>query len=154
MNISDALIVRSVKAAVGCVVSVVLGLHWTIQLLVVAIGCDILTGLIAAGIARKLDSNTSYVGLAKKGLMLTIVAFAEISSRIANLYIAVPWSGELWTLGAALAGYYCVHESLSIAENLGRSGVPLPQFMMVALVRLRNTVDGAAESAESAESKE
>jgi len=133
---------RMAKAALAAVLSAFLGLHMMIQLLVYAIAFDIATGLIAAWIAREISSDVSRRGIARKVLMLLGVAAAEVFGRMSGLEVSVPWGGT-WGLGAAVAGYYAIHEAISIVENLVRAGVPVPQFIVNKLARLRESADGA-----------
>ena len=127
---------RAGKATVGAVAAFFLGLHVMIQLLVYAIAFDIVTGLIAAWMDKSIDSAVSRQGMGKKLMELLGVAAAEIVGRQLDIEVAAPWGG-VWGLGAAVAGYYCVHEALSITENLARAGVPMPDW---ALGRLKQIV--------------
>lgn len=133
----DAL-VRVAKATVGMIVSFVLGLHMMIQLLIYAIAFDVATGLVAAWVERTIDSSVSRRGIGRKVLILLGVAAAEIAGRQLGIEASTPWGASVG-LGAAVAGYYCVHEALSIAENLARAGVPMPSFVLVRLRRLAET---------------
>lgn len=127
---------RFCKAVFAALISLWLGLHVMIQLLVYAIAFDIATGLIAGWIDRQISSEVGRRGVAKKTLILLAVAAAEIAGRHAGMEITVPWGGT-WGLGAAVAGYYAVQEAISIAENLSRAGVPLPHFVVKALQKAR-----------------
>ena len=131
------ILVRAGKAAVGAVVAFFLGLHMMIQLLVYAIAFDIVTGMVAAWIDKSIDSAVSRRGMGRKLMELLGVAAAEMVGRQLDIEVTAPWGG-VWGLGAAVAGYYCVHEALSITENLARAGVPMPEW---ALVRLKQLVD-------------
>jgi len=133
-------LLNSAKAAVAALAAFWIGLHVMIQLLVYAIGFDILTGMVAGWIDRSLDSAISRRGVARKVMVLIGVAASEVAGRHLGLQVPVPWGGT-WGLGAAVAAYYCIHEGLSIVENLARAGVPLPEWV---LVRLRQ-LGGAAE---------
>ncbi|MBQ2538385.1 MAG: phage holin family protein, partial [Ruminococcus sp.] len=43
--------------------------------------------------------------------------------------------------GMMIAVWLIVNELLSILENLGRLGIPLPEFLVKAVERLRDGVD-------------
>lgn len=120
--------------------SFVLGLHAVIQLLLYGIAIDIATGLIAGWVEGRISSDVSRRGIGRKVLILLGVAAAEIASRHVGIEIAVPWGGN-WSLGAAVAGYYCIHEAISITENMHRAGVPLPRFVVDRLAQLRQMAD-------------
>lgn len=126
------MIVRAAKAAIGAVVAFVLGLHVMIQLLLYAIAADIATGVIAAWMRSDLDSAVSRKGVGRKVLIILFVSASEIVGRHLNLQASTPWGTQVG-LGAAVAGYYCVHEAISIVENLARSDVPIPAFILERL---------------------
>lgn len=123
------------KFCAGAIAAFFLGMHWMIHLLLVGILFDIATGLVVAFQTRQVDSTVSRVGISRKVQTVLFVLAAEIAGRYTHLEVTTPW-GEVWGLGAAVAGYYCVHEALSITENLGKSGVPLPRFVTEGLRKL------------------
>jgi toxin secretion/phage lysis holin len=134
------LLIRSLKFAAGAAGAFFLGLHWMIHLLLYAILFDVATGMVAAFQSGTLNSTVSRAGVARKIQMLLMVAACEVVSRYLHMDIATPWGG-VWGLGAGAAGYYCVHEALSITENLGRSGVPLPGFITARLEKLKEETE-------------
>lgn len=134
------LAIRAAKAAIGAVVAFFLGLHIMIQMLCYAIAFDIATGLIAGWATKTLDSGISRQGISRKVLVLLGVAAAEIMGRTLGAEVTAPWGGT-WGLGAAVAGYYCIHEALSITENLARAGVPLPVALVARLHQLKRAVE-------------
>jgi toxin secretion/phage lysis holin len=102
------------------------GLPFVLQLLIILMALDILSGLIAGFVTKKLSSDVSFRGLAKKAMILVLVGLAQLLGG------AVSIGG----LGSAVAGFYCVHEGLSILENAVRAGVPVPDFLREALAKL------------------
>ena len=78
---------------------------------------DVVTGLIAAFVAKKLCSTASYRGMLGKVQVLAMVA----TSMLVELVIPnVPW-------GTIVSFFFCVTEALSITENAANSGVPIPE---------------------------
>jgi toxin secretion/phage lysis holin len=130
----------AVKAAAGAIVSAYVGLHVMIQLIFWAVLWDIATGLAAAFVTRTVSSDASARGITKKALMLLLVAGGEIVDAHTGFSMTLPFGGQLG-LGEALAGYYCVHEAVSIVENISRAGVPLPRWLTDRLAKLRQEVD-------------
>ena len=130
-------IITSIKALIGALVSVFLGLHYMIQLLFIAIWLDIITGLIAAWSERAISSEVSRKGIARKAIMILAVGGAELVSRLTGADITTPFGAD-FSLGAALAGYYCVQEAVSVTENISRAGAPLPRFITRKLERLKD----------------
>lgn len=105
----------------GDVPSVVWGLCGFIAL-------DIISGLTAAWIEKNISSDVSLRGMARKGLMLLLVAAAALAAAV--LPVEVP-------LCSMVAGAFCVTELISIVENLGRAGVPIPKSFVDALEKLK-----------------
>lgn len=67
-------------------------------------------------------------GLCKKGLMLLFVLVAVQIDRML---------GTAYVRDAVCIGF-CVNEVLSIIENLGLAGIPMPEAMMKALEQLQS----------------
>ena len=88
---------------------------------------DIVTGLVAAFITRTVNSSTGYAGMGRKVIILTAVAVGVILEPLAN---GIP-------LGKLVAVFYTFTEGISIVENVGRSGVPIPSVLTQALEKLR-----------------
>lgn len=103
--------------------------------LVICMGIDYISGSIVALVfhnSPKTESG-SYLsayglkGLCKKGLMLLFVVVAVQADRL---------MGVDYTRDAVCVGF-CVNEILSITENLGLAGVPMPQAVVDALEQLK-----------------
>lgn len=90
---------------------------------------DIVSGFIAATIHKEVDSSCSYKGMLKKGQMLLMVAAGMMFEFI---YPDVPW-------GRIIAFFMCISEMISIVENAGKAGVPLPVQLKETLRRLRQS---------------
>ena len=98
--------------------------------LIVFMILDYMTGIIAGLIEKKLSSTTGFRGLLKKGLILLIVAVGHILD--AHIF-----GGETSMCRSAVIGFYLSNEGLSILENAGRIGIPLPKFLIKTLEQLR-----------------
>lgn len=103
--------------------------------LIVCMAVDYCSGSIVALVfhnSRKTESgayNSGYglKGLCKKALMLLFVAVAVQADRLL---------GVDYLRGAVCIGF-CANEILSIVENLGLAGVPLPEAVVKALEQLQ-----------------
>lgn len=117
MNIES--IIKTILAALGGVLSYILG-GWS-QLLFVLLAfviIDYITGIIAAGIGGKLSSSVGFKGIAKKVLIFTLVA-------VANLIDISLGDGHI--VRDATIFFYLGNELLSIIENVGRVGISVPE---------------------------
>ena len=105
--------------------------------LVICMGVDYISGSIVALVfhnSRKSETgayNSTYglKGLCKKGLMLLFVIVAVQVDRL---------MGSAYVRDAVCIGF-CTNEVLSIVENLGLAGVPMPQAVVKALEQLQNS---------------
>ena len=104
--------------------------------LLVCMGVDYVSGSIVALVFRKSTKsetgayNSAYglKGLCKKGLMLLFVLVAVQIDRI----LGVDYVRDAVCIG------FCSNEVLSIVENLGLAGVPMPQAVTKALEQLQS----------------
>jgi len=97
-----------------------------VGLLLLMMMLDVITGLLAAFIAKTLSSTTSWNGMGRKVIMLMAVGMGTALE---------PYSASI-PLGRLIAVFYTVTEGLSILENMARSGVPIPQQLREALEKL------------------
>jgi toxin secretion/phage lysis holin len=121
------------KVVVAYAVVVWAGLHPTWQALLTLNALDIVSGLIVAGMAGEISSAASFRGVGKKILMWIAVAAAETFS---GLPAATRLADTSFPSGAVVAFFWCLTEVISIFENLGRGGVPLPETVVAALAKL------------------
>jgi len=122
----------SFKALVAFIVSVLtVGLGSPTSLVyavLVFMAIDYITGVIAAGVTGKLNSNAGLRGIAKKFVMLAICVVAYQVDKIAG-------SGLI--IRNACLYFYASNELLSIVENAGRIGIPVPMALKNAISVLK-----------------
>lgn len=117
-------------AGAGVVVGYLYG-GWSIMLQVL-IGfavADYITGMIAAAITGELNSKKGFKGIGKKVVMFVIVAAAHFADKLI---------GEGSMVMNAAIFFYAGNELLSLVENAGRSGVPVPEVLKKAIEVLRS----------------
>lgn len=96
---------------------------------------DYITGLIVGAVQHKLNSQISFAGLAKKALILVIVAVAHIvDTQVLG--------GSTSVFRSAACGLYLANEGLSILENTGKLGLPMPKKLRDMLAQLRDESEG------------
>ncbi|WP_423734582.1 phage holin family protein [Bacillus cereus] len=89
-----------------------------LKILVTMAIVDYITGVIAAGYNGKLKSKVGFKGIAKKVVLFLLVGVA------AQLDAAI---GSNSAIREATIFFFIGNELLSILENAGRMGIPLPQ---------------------------
>lgn len=98
--------------------------------LLVLIIADYITGVIVAVVHKKLSSEVGAKGIAKKVLMLIIVAVANVL----DVQIIGGGSG----LRNITIIFYAANEIISLLENTGKLGVPYPPKLLEILEQLKN----------------
>lgn len=99
--------------------------------LIAFICLDYITGLIVGAAQHKLNSQISFSGLCKKALILVIVAVAHIiDTQILG--------GTSSVFRSATCGLYIANEGMSILENAGKLGMPMPKKLKNVLEQLRD----------------
>ncbi|MCI7351827.1 MAG: phage holin family protein [Ruminococcus sp.] len=94
---------------------------------------DYISGVIAAVIEKRLSSAVGARGIAKKVFMLLIVALANI--------IDINVIGG-HTLRTVTVVFYLCNECISLIENAGRIGVPVPAKLLQVLEQLKEKERG------------
>jgi toxin secretion/phage lysis holin len=104
------------------------GWHTLIQILLVFVTIDYLTGMIASAYEGKLSSRIGFRGIAKKVMIFAIVAVAHLIDTAI---------GESHLFRDAVIYFYLANELLSILENAGRTGLPIPNQIKNAVSVLK-----------------
>lgn len=104
--------------------------------LLACVALDYITGIAAAYVTKTLSSEIGFRGLLKKMLLLLIVALANTLDNLMGM------GGVLRSL---VIGFYIANEGLSLLENAGRCGVPIPNKLMAALKQLQSDGDKTAK---------
>jgi toxin secretion/phage lysis holin len=89
---------------------------------------DYLSGVLAAGIEGTLNSRVGLFGIAKKVFIFAMVAVAHLIDTAL---------GELHLFRDATVFFYLANELLSIVENSGRMGLPVPDTIKKAVEVLK-----------------
>lgn len=122
------------SATLGAVATYAFG-EWNelISLFLMAILVDYVTGIAASmKEQRGLNSQVGYWGLARKGLMLLVIMLAHRMDILMDT--------DLMMTGAIY--FYLANEFISITENYGRLGLPLPSFLKQMIQVLRGKEEG------------
>ena len=101
--------------------------------LVVLMALDYITGVMCAIADHKLSSSVGFKGICKKVFILMLVGVANIVD------VHVVGSGS--ALRAAVICFYLSNEGVSILENAGHIGLPIPEKLKVVLEQLHGRTD-------------
>ncbi len=100
-----------------------------LKVLVIFMIIDYGTGLTSAAVQNKLNSKIGYRGIAKKASILIVLIVAVLLDRLIN--------NNVWVFRTLVCYFYVANEGISILENCGKCGVPLPQKLLNALEQLK-----------------
>lgn len=100
-----------------------------VQALVVFMTVDFLLGFLAAGKAKTIDSHVMFWGGVNKLLVLVMVGVGVILDRLVGMSDPYIRTAVIW--------FYIGREGLSIVENYGKMGLPLPGVIGKALDQLK-----------------
>ena len=125
-----------IGAAGALIIKALGGWSEDIVTLLIFMGVDFITGLIVAGVFKSsgktesgaISSKASFKGLCKKCVMLMFVLLAH------RLDIAV---GANYIRSATVIGFM-LNELISIVENAGLMGLPLPEVITKGIEILKN----------------
>lgn len=124
------IIIDSIAGAVGAVLGFmygeVTGLFWA---LIAFMPTDYITGVVVAAINKQLSSEVGFRGLAKKLMILVFVSLGHI----ADMYVL----GGTPVAMSAVMLFYIANEGLSIIENAGNLGLPVPKKLKDIMVQLK-----------------
>lgn len=105
------------------------GLDGFLYALVAFVVIDYLTGIMAAAVEKKLSSEVGFRGIFKKILIFMLVGIGSILDR--------QIIGDGSVLRTAVIFFYISNEGISIIENAGRIGLPIPQKLKDILEQLK-----------------
>ncbi|MBQ6446624.1 MAG: phage holin family protein [Bacillus sp. (in: Bacteria)] len=100
------------------------GWDTTLRVLLIMAAIDYITGVIAAGYNGELKSKVGFKGIAKKVVLFLLVGAATQ----ADLAI-----GSNSAIREATIFFFIGNELLSLLENAGKMGIPLPQALTNAV---------------------
>ena len=111
------------------------GVDAALGVMFVAMGLDIASGVLTALAGRsektadgRFRSRAVCAGITKKLMMLCVVMAATLTDRLA---------GTGGVCRTAAIAFYTANEAMSILENAGRVGVPLPKALRDAIGKLK-----------------
>ena len=128
----------AIGAAIGLGISIAVGgMDKMIYALIALMILDYATGIIAACRTGQWDSSTGFVGLAKKAVILAVVALCN----------TVDMAMDTHALRQMAICAYAFNEAGSIVENIDRAGwgEHIPAFIRNALARLQSSTENKSE---------
>lgn len=97
------------------------------------VAVDYITGVMCAIADKNLSSEVGFKGICRKVLIFILVGVANI------LDVQVIGTGSV--LRTAIIFFYISNEGVSLLENAGHLGLPIPEKLKVALEQLHDRAD-------------
>ncbi|QNO14914.1 phage holin family protein [Alkalicella caledoniensis] len=136
--------ILTISGVVGTFIAHYLG-GWdtALQTLLIFMAVDYFTGLMMAGVFHQsnkskngaLESKAGFKGLCRKGMALLIVLVGAQLDVMMNI--------DVVRNGVIIA--FTVNETISIIENAGVMGVPIPDVLTNAIEVLQNKKQGGVQ---------
>lgn len=101
--------------------------------LVVFVAMDYITGVMCAVSDRKLSSEVGFKGICRKVLIFMLVGIANV------LDVQIIGTGSV--LRTAVIFFYLSNEGVSLLENAGHLGLPIPEKLKLVLAQLHDRAE-------------
>ena len=111
------------------------GVDGLMTALIVLMALDYITGIMCAIVDKKLSSAIGFKGLFKKMLIIMLVGVAHIMD------MHVIGTGD--ALRSAVICFYLSNEGVSLLENAGHLGLPIPEKLKAILAQLHDKLPDA-----------
>ena len=138
-GIMDKAIITIIGVVGGAIATLFGGWDSSMTTLVIFMAIDYITGLMVAGIFKNsdktetgaLDSKAGFKGLCRKGVTLLVVLVA------CRLDLIV---GTNFVRDASIIAFIA-NETISIIENAGKMGIPIPNVIMKSIDVLKSKAE-------------
>ena len=104
---------------------------------------DYISGMAAAWSTKTLNSRAGVAGIVRKvGYLARVAVGMAVDYLITSALLQVGVDLQINDcFGMIVTIWLIINELISILENLGRIGIPLPDFLVRIVKRLKNNVD-------------
>lgn len=118
---------KGIKAALAFVLSLWAALPQAVTVLVWLMAFDMVSGVLAGFVTKKLSSTIGSRGIAKKALAFVLIGAVGIVTKPLSLPLDLP---------TTIAWFFVANEFISIAENCARAGLPIPKQLKESLAKV------------------
>lgn len=109
------------------------GCDGLILALILFVVMDYLTGVMCAIVDKKLSSEVGFKGICRKVIIFMLVGIANV------IDVEVIKTGSV--LRTAVIFFYLSNEGISLLENAGHLGLPIPEKLKLVLEQLHDKDD-------------
>ncbi len=117
---------------------------------------DWFTGMAGASATGKLSSRVGVIGIIKKLCYLALVVVGGVIDYLINsALVSIGISLQInYCFGMIITVWLIINELISILENLGEMGVPLPGFLTGMIKTLKSKVEEQGRHYQNKDSEE
>ncbi|AXN58347.1 holin [Bacillus phage Wes44] len=108
------------------------GWDMLLRFMVILAVVDFITGSVAASIKGEAKSKVGFIGIARKVMIFTLIG---IATHLDNVF------GQTSAIREAVLFFYIANELLSIVENAGKIGVPMPPAIINSVAILKGKAE-------------
>lgn len=119
----------------GLLIGFLGGWDIALQVLIIFVILDYITGIIAAFYEKNLNSEVGMWGIFRKIMLFIPIAVGYWLDTIMGVQV----------FRSLAIFFYVANEGLSLFENLGRMGVPIPAPLRAALEQMKQKAEGKNE---------
>ena len=102
-----------------------------LQILCVAVLLDYLSGMLKALYLGEVSSKVGYRGLVKKAGIFFVVIVSQMADMLLGMAI----------FRSAICLFFSANEMISVLENVGNMGIPIPKFLKDKLAQVQSDND-------------
>lgn len=104
---------------------------WDVALsvLVLFMILDYATGVLRGYVNKELSSDVGLKGIARKAVIFVVLIVAVSLDRLMNT--------GTWVFRTLVCYFYIANEGISLIENCGALGLPIPEKLQDALIQLK-----------------
>ena len=134
--------IQFVIAAIGGWIGYFLGgCDGLVYALLVFVAADYITGIMCAIVDKRLSSEIGFKGICKKVLIFILVGMANI--------LDTQVIGNGCIVRSAFIFFYISNEGISILENAGHLGLPIPEKLKAILEQLNEKTESDGDEDDS-----
>lgn len=112
-----------------CLTYLLGGFDQSLIFLVIAMSCDYVTGVIKGWYLQEVSSRIGFKGIAKKVLIIILLIIAV------QLDMLIPPDEPIFR--TSVCWFFIANECISIVENCGAMGLPIPDKLKNALAQIK-----------------
>ncbi|HBI6884504.1 phage holin family protein [Clostridium perfringens] len=102
-----------------------------LSVLVVLMVLDYITGITRGYLNKELSSNVGFKGIARKAMIFIVLIVSVMLDRLLNT--------GTWVFRTLTCYFYIANEGISLLENGGAIGAPVPEKLKDALSQIKDS---------------